>query len=358
MSRDHIGIIATELDIAPRQVGAVAELLNDGATVPFISRYRKEATGSLDEVAITGIRDRLEQLEVLDKRREAILKSLAERELLTPELQQGIIQAATLTALEDIYLPHRPKRRTRATIAREKGLEPLALWLLAEAKKPQPETDAKAVAGRAAGFVDPEKEVADAEEALAGARDIIAEMVNENLTVRGALRNLYLGDGVMTSRLIKGKETEGAKFRDYFEWSEPVRSAPGHRVLAMRRGEKEKILRLTVAPGEDQALPLVNREYVANRSAAAAQVEEAIREGYKRLLSVAMETDIRLEMKKRADEEAIGVFAENLRQLLLAPPLGPKRVLALDPGCSFPGIPVGGGKIKQSRLVGGGFLSL
>ena len=332
MSRDHIQIIASELDIAPRQVSAVAELLADGATMPFISRYRKEATGSLDEVAITDIRDRLEQLEGLDKRREAIFKSLIERELLTPELKRDLDGAATLTALEDIYLPHRPKRRTRATIAREKGLEPLALWLLEEAQKPQSETDKKSVADRAAGFVDPEKEVADADEALAGARDIIAEMMNENLTVRGALRNLYLREGVMTSRLIKAKEAEGAKFRDYFDWSEPVRSAPGHRVLAMRRGEKEKILRLNVGPDEEQALALVKREYLANRSAAAAQVEEAASEGYKRLLSVAMETDIRLEMKKHADEEAIGVFAENLRQLLLAPPLGRKVVLALDPG--------------------------
>ncbi|MEN8005835.1 MAG: Tex family protein [Candidatus Krumholzibacteriota bacterium] len=332
VTRDHLQIISSELDIANRQVGAVAELLDDGATVPFISRYRKEATGSLDEVAITGIRDRLEQLAGLDKRRTAIFKSLTERELLTPELKRDLDGAANLAALEDIYLPYRPKRRTRATIAREKGLEPLALWLLEEAKKPHSDTDKNAVTERAAGFVDPEKEVADTDEALAGARDIIAEMMNENLNVRGALRNLYLRDGVMTSRLIKSKEAEGAKFRDYFEWSEPVRSAPGHRVLAMRRGEKEKILRLTVAPPEEQALDILKRNYLGNGSGAARQVEEAAGEGFKRLLSVAMETDIRLDMKKRADEEAIGVFAENLRQLLLAPPLGNKKVLALDPG--------------------------
>lgn len=332
MTRDHIGIIAAELDISPRQTTSVAELLSDGATVPFISRYRKEATGSLDEVAITAIRDRLEQLEGLDKRREAILKSLIERELLTPELKKDIENAATLAVLEDIYLPHRPKRRTRATIAREKGLEPLAMWLLEEAKSPHSDSDKKSVTERAAGFVDAEKEVADADEALAGARDIIAEMMNENLVVRSALRNLFVQAGVVETRLVKGKEAEGAKFRDYFEWAEPVRTAPGHRVLAMRRGEKEKILRMTVAPPEEQALPIVIREYVSNRSAAGAQVEMAAAEGYKRLLSVAIETDIRLEMKKHADEEAIGVFAENLRQLLLAPPLGHKRVLALDPG--------------------------
>jgi len=332
VTRDHLTLISSELDISPRQAAAVAELLNDGATVPFISRYRKEATGSLDEVAITGIRDRLEQLEGLDKRREAIFKSLIERELLTPELKRDLENAATLAVLEDLYLPHRPKRRTRATIAREKGLEPLALWLLAEAKKPQPEADEKAVARRAAGYVDPAKEVADPAEALAGARDIIAETMNENQVIRGALRNLYLREGVMESRLIKGKDTEGAKFRDYFEWAEPVRSAPGHRVLAMRRGEKEKILRLTVGLPEERVFPILNREYINNGSGAAAQVELAAKDGYKRLLSVAMETDIRLEMKKRADEEAIGVFAENLRQLLLAPPLGHQRVLALDPG--------------------------
>ncbi len=332
MTRDHLALISSELDIAPRQAAAVAELLNDGATVPFISRYRKEATGSLDEVAITGIRDRLEQLEALDKRREAIFKSLTERELLTPELKRDIADAATLAALEDIYLPHRPKRRTRATIAKEKGLGPLALWLMEEGKKPQSNTNEKTVEARAADFVDPAKEVAEAQEALAGARDIIAELMNENQIVRGALRNLYVSAGVMESKLIKGKDEEGAKFRDYFEWSEPVRSAPGHRVLAMRRGEKEKILRLHVSPPEDQALPIVTRQYVGNRSAAGAQVELAAKEGYKRLLSMAMETDIRLEMKKRADEEAIGVFVENLRQLLLAPPLGRKTVLALDPG--------------------------
>ncbi len=332
MIHDHLAIIASELDLAPRQVGAVAELLAGGATMPFISRYRKEATGSLDEVAITGIRDRLEQLEGLDKRREAIFKSLTERDLLTPELKRNLDEAASLAVLEDIYLPHRPKRRTRATMAREKGLEPLAVWLLEEAKNPRSEVDQKSVTERASGFIDPAKEVADADEALAGARDIIAEMMNENQKIRGTLRNLYLRDGVMTSRLVKGKDAEGAKFRDYFEWSEPVRSAPGHRVLAMRRGEKEKILRLTVGPPEERALAILNQHYVANRSAAGAQVELAARDGYKRLLSVAMETEIRLEMKKKADEEAIGVFAENLRQLLLAPPLGPKRVLALDPG--------------------------
>jgi uncharacterized protein len=217
-------------------------------------------------------------------------------------------------------------------MAKERGLEPLALWLLEEAGKSHSTTSEASVAERAAAFVDPEKEVADTDAALAGARDIIAELMNENPDVRSALRDLYVRAGIMESKLVKGKEAEGAKFRDYFDWSEPVRSAPGHRVLAMRRGEKEKILRLTVAPPEDQALDILKRRYLANGSAAAHQVGLAAADGYKRLLSVAMETDIRLEMKKRADEEAIGVFAENLRQLLLASPLGRKRILALDPG--------------------------
>jgi uncharacterized protein len=332
LSQQHFQTIAGELSLGPRQVGAVAALLDEGATVPFISRYRKEATGSLDEVAITGIRDRLEQLEAMDKRRDAIFKSLEERELLSSELKRDLTAAATLADLEDLYLPHRPKRRTRATMARERGLEPLAVWLMEEAEKSGPSATAGDVDARAATFVDAEKEVPDAAAALAGARDIIAETVNENQRVRAALRELYIREGVISSKVAKGKEQEGAKFRDWFEWSEPVRSAAGHRVLAMRRGEKEKILRLSVAPPEDRALEIVKRPYLANRGGAAAVVEEAVRDGYKRLLSMAMETEIRLEMKQRADEEAIGVFAANLRELLLSSPLGSKRILALDPG--------------------------
>jgi len=337
VTRDNQSLIAAEMSLAPRQVSAVAELLDGGATVPFISRYRKEATGSLDEVAVMGIRDRLEQLETLDKRRDAIFKSLAERELLSQALKGDLERAETLAALEDLYLPFRPKRRTKATMAREKGLEPLALWLLEEAKKPQPDVGASAVDARAATFVSTEKEVPDTDAALAGARDIIAETMNEDQRVRSALRELYIREGVIESKVARGKKDEGTqseaqKFRDYFEWSEPVSRAPGHRVLAMRRGEKEKILRLSVAPPEERALAILDRNYLGNRGGAAAQVELAAREGYKRLLSVAMETEIRLDMKHRADEEAIGVFAENLRQLLLAAPLGPKRILALDPG--------------------------
>ena len=329
MAETHVGVIATELEIAPRQVQATADLIAEGATVPFISRYRKEATGSLDEVAVTAIRDRLEQLGELDKRRQAILKSLIERELLTDELKAKITAASTLTVLEDIYLPLRPKRRTRATMAREKGLEPLALWLMAEAVRPA--SNERSLV-RAADFVDPEKEVADTDEALAGARDIIAEIVSENPDSRSTMRDLYVTAGQVTTKVRKGKEQDGAKFRDYFDWSESVRNAPGHRVLAMRRGENEKILNMRVGPPDEAAVSLLVRRFVRNGGDCAEQVRLAIEDGYRRLLSTAMETEIRLEMKKRADEEAIGVFAENLRELLLAAPLGRRVVLGLDPG--------------------------
>lgn len=322
--------IAQELNISTRQVLATGALLEEGATVPFISRYRKEATGSLDEVAVMAIRDRLEQLQDLEKRRTAILKSLEERELLTAELKAQIGQAEGMARLEDIYLPFRPKRRTKATMAREKGLEPLALWLLENAKvKHAEDLDPQQ---QAQAFVDPEKEVTDTESALAGARDIVAEMVSEDAGCRAQLRDLYLQGGQVSSKVLTGKESEGAKFRDYFDWTEPVSRAAGHRILAMRRGEKEKILSMRVSPAEEAALAILTRQFLGNRTRAAEQVHQAIGDSYRRLLSVAMETEIRLELKKQADEEAIGVFAENLRELLLAAPLGPRRVLALDPG--------------------------
>jgi uncharacterized protein len=333
----HVQAIAAELNVPARQVLAAAELLAGGATVPFISRYRKEATGGLDEVAITAVRDRLEQLAELDKRREAITKSLEERQLLTDDLRRGIAAAATLAVLEDLYLPYRPKRRTRATIARERGLEPLALWLLEAAAGATAGPTAGELVERARAHVDPEKEVPGPDEALAGARDIIAETVSENADVRAALRALYLEQGTLVSRLARGMEQEGAKFRDYFDWQEPVRTAPGHRVLAMRRGEREKFLHLEIAVPEERALAIAAGPFIAARGPAGAgpaagQVRQAVQEGWRRLLSVAMETEVRLEMRKRADEEAIGVFARNLRELLLASPLGQRRVLALDPG--------------------------
>ncbi|MBK9471501.1 MAG: RNA-binding transcriptional accessory protein [bacterium] len=333
----HVQAIAVELNVPARQVLATAELLDDGATVPFISRYRKEATGGLDEVAVTAVRDRLEQMAELDKRREAIIKSLDERSLMTDDLRRGINAAATLAALEDLYLPYRPKRRTRATIARERGLEPLAQWLLEAAAGATAGPTAAEVVARAQAHVDPEKEVPGPDEALAGARDIIAESVSENAEVRAELRALYLDQGQVISRVARGMEQEGAKFRDYFDWQEPVRTAPGHRVLAMRRGEREKFLHMEIAVPEERALVIAARPFIATKGPAGAgacadQVRQAVQDGWRRLLSVAMETEVRMEMRKRADEEAIGVFARNLRELLLASPLGPRRVLALDPG--------------------------
>ncbi|MFO7607918.1 MAG: Tex family protein [Candidatus Krumholzibacteriia bacterium] len=328
----HTALVARELDLAPAAVAATACLLAEGATVPFISRYRKEATGSLDEVQVTVIRDRLEQLAELDKRREAVLRSLRERELLTPQLEAAVAGAATMAALEDLYLPYRPKRRTRATMAREKGLEPLAAWLLAEAALPAREASGEDPLARAAAFVAPEREVATAEDALAGARDIVAEAVSEEAAVRAALRGLYFAEGTVGSRVLKGKEEAGAKFRDWFAWEEPVRRIAGHRMLALRRGEKEQMLALRVDLPPETALRVIEPAFCRNASPAAAQVRLAAADGWKRLLSVALETEVRLELKKRADTEAIAVFAANLRELLLAAPLGQKRVLALDPG--------------------------
>ncbi len=323
----HISKIADELQLHTRQVRATAELLQDGATVPFIARYRKEATGSLDEVAIATIRDRLEKLAELDKRREAIIESLTERNLLTDELNKQLLAAETMSELEDIYLPYRPKRRTRATIAREKGLEPLALAILEQ--KTNPAIDPYQ---EAASFVDEEKGVATPEDALAGARDIIAELVSEDQQARAEMRRLFANKGVISSTVIKGKEEEGAKFKDYFDWHEPVTSAPSHRILAMLRGEREGILRLHVTPLEFEAVSILQDAFVTANVPASKQVEIAVEDCYKRLLGPSMETEIRAELKRQADEEAIRIFAENLRELLLAPPLGRKNVMAIDPG--------------------------
>jgi len=325
MNQTHVETIAQELSIRPGQVGAAAALLTEGATVPFISRYRKEATGLLDEVAVTKIRDRLAQLTELDDRRAAITKSLEERNLLTDELKEKIGSAGTMTDLEDIYLPYRPKRRTRATAAKEKGLEPLAELIFAQDPQTDPEKEALA-------FVSTEKGVESVTDALAGAGDIIAERVNENLEARSAVRRLYFDEGVFVSKVITGKEAEGVKYKDYYDWSEPVRTAPSHRVLAMRRGEKEGFLLLRVTAPEAKALEILGRMFVKNDSAAGLHVSAACGDGYKRLLSPSMETEVRLGAKQAADEEAVRVFAENLRQLLLAAPLGEKIVMAIDPG--------------------------
>jgi len=321
----HITIIAQELSISEKQVLACAALLDEGATVPFISRYRKEATGSLDEVAVLAIRDRLAQLRELDKRREAILKSLEETGKLTDELKAKVLAAETMTMLEDIYLPYRPKRRTRATIAKEKSLEPLARLLFSQ----EPGIDP---AAEAALFIDKEKGVETAEDALAGARDIIAEWVNEDQNARAKMREFYHSKGMFKTRVILGKEEEGIKYKDYYDWQERIAVAPSHRILAMRRGEKEGFLILRAVPPEEEAFALLEALFVKGDSPASQQVRLAVHDSYKRLLSLSMEGEVRLAAKERADAEAIRVFAENLRQLLLAPPLGGKNVLAIDPG--------------------------
>jgi len=317
--------LSQDLKLSARQVTAVAILLEEGATVPFIARYRKEWTGSLDEVAITGIRDGVERLKELGSRREAILKSLAERNLLNETLRGQVNSAKNLSELEDLYLPFRPKRRTKATIAMERGLEPLAdiLW------QQSVETDPKKEAG---AFVDSSREVTTPEEALAGARDILAERISDDKTARGRLRELFWSEGIITSKVLTGKEAEGAKFQDYFEWSEPVRSAPSHRVLAMRRGETEGFLLLRMQPAEEDALRILRELFVQGAHPSAEQVGMAAEDSYRRLLKFSMEGETRVALKKKADEEAIRVFAGNMRELLLASPLGQKRVLAIDPG--------------------------
>ncbi len=316
--------IAAALEVRAAQVSAVAQLLAEGATVPFISRYRKESTGSLDEVAVTAIRDRLKKREELDRRREAILKSLEKQGHLTDELRAAVMAADAMNELEDIYLPYRPKRRTRGTIAREKGLEPLAEALFAQEGRDPLEL--------AADYIDAEKGVASVDEALAGARDIMAEWVNENAEARAALRRLFAEKATIRSTVAAGKEKEAAKYRDYFEWEEPIAAVPSHRLLAMRRGEKEDFLNLTIAPPEEKALEILRAFFIKAEGPDAGQVEMALTDGYRRLLSRSLETEMRLETKERADDEAIRVFSENLRQLLMAPPLGARRVMGIDPG--------------------------
>jgi protein Tex len=324
MVTSHIEKISSELNLKISQIDAVAVLLEDGATIPFIARYRKEATDSLDEVMVTAIRDRLQQLRELDQRRGSILKSLEEQGKLTDELKDNVMAAETLAILEDIYLPYRPKRRTRASIAREQGLDPLA-GIIFEQKGADP-------IEAAADFIEPDKGIDTIEDALAGARDIIAEWINEDQHARAKIRQLYFSQAIIHSRLSHGKEAVGAKYRDYFDWQEPALTAPSHRILAMRRGEKEDILNLSIAPPEDDALKILEDIFVKTDGEDSAQVKLAVNDSYKRLMSRSMETEIRLATKERADKEAIRVFSANLRELLLASPLGSKRIMAIDPG--------------------------
>ncbi|HCN76885.1 MAG TPA: RNA-binding transcriptional accessory protein, partial [Verrucomicrobiales bacterium] len=330
----HVERIARELGVKAIQVGATAKLLADGATVPFISRYRKEATGMLDEVQIQGVKDRLEQLVALDDRRAAIVKSLEERKLMTDVLRAKIEKAETLNSLEDIFAPFRPKRRTRATIAKEKGLEPLADFIEANLATPAPD-----LATEAAKFINPDHEneelrVKDAADALAGARDIIAERISDNAEARAALRKLFAEQATVLSKVMFGKETEAdaQKFRDYFDWTEPLKSIPSHRMLAIRRGEKEGFLLMRIQPPEEAATQLVTHMFAKGGNTCTEQMKLACADSYKRLLGPSMETEFRLESKKKADAEAVKVFADNLRELLMAAPLGQKRLLGIDPG--------------------------
>jgi protein Tex len=324
MLSNHVSKISRELGLKPWQVEKTIELLVSGATVPFISRYRKEMTGSLDEVQVSQVRDRLSQLQELEKRRETILASIAEQEKLTPELESAIRVAESISVLEDLYLPYRPKRKTRASIAVEKGLEPLARCLLAQ-QGGDPEEKALA-------FVDDEKGVASVGDALAGARDIIAEWINEDPGARASVRRLFEQTAAISSKVVKGKDVEGQKYESYFEWSESIGKVPSHRLLAMFRGESEGFLKVDVAPDREEARAKLEKRFVRGRGPDSEQVKLAANDAYKRLMQPSMETEIRNHLKEIADREAIRVFAENLRQLLLAPPLGQKRILAIDPG--------------------------
>jgi uncharacterized protein len=318
----NILLVSKKLGLHEWQVENTIRLMDGGATIPFISRYRKEMTGSLDEVQLMHIKEEYDRLKDLDARKEVVTKSIEEQEKMTPELRQKIDLAITMAELEDIYLPYRPKRRTRATIAREKGLEPLAVTIL-DQKVTDPSMAAE-------GFIN--DEVPTAEEALAGASDIIAEWVSEDEKARKQLRYLFEKESVIYSKVVKGKEAEGIKFSDYYDWSEPLKKCPSHRLLAMRRGEEEGFLRLSVEPIEENALDLLGKIFVKGKNASSEIVADAVKDSWKRLLSSSMETEFRNMSKEKADIEAINVFADNLRQLLLGSPLGEKNVLAIDPG--------------------------
>ena len=322
---NYSATIAQQLNLGTRQVEKTIELLEQGATVPFIARYRKEVTGSLNEVQITAIRDLLLKLKEIDKRRAAILASIAEQGKLTPELEKQIGEATTMTELEDLYLPYKPKRRTRATMAVERGLEPLANEL-----QKQYSCDVTAMAGK---YVNEEKGVKSVEEALAGARDIIAERVSENVQARNKVRNIFRRTAMLSSKVAKDKEEEAGKYESWFDWKENAMRAPSHRILALFRGEEEGLLRVHILPEDDEAVyETLERQFVSGRYESSEQVRMAVRDGYKRLLCPSIETEYYNLLKEKADKEAIRVFAENLRQLLLASPLGQKRILAIDPG--------------------------
>lgn len=315
-------LIASALGITEPQITQTIKLLDEGATIPFISRYRKEATGGLDEVQIASIKDSYDKLKELIKRKETILKSIEEQDKLTAELKNRIEECWNAQELEDIYLPYKPKRQTRAEIARKKGLEPLAKLLMAQ--------QVFDVEAKAKTFV--KGDVKNSDDALNGACDIIAEWINESEAARNTIRNLFSHEAMITSKVVKGKEEEGDKYRDYFDLSERLSRCSSHRLLAMRRGESEGFLRVTISPEEEHALARLDKIFVKNNTEAAGYVEDAITDSYKRLLKPSIETEFGALSKEKADEEAIRVFVENLRQLLLAAPLGQKRILGIDPG--------------------------
>ena len=322
MQKIYTSLISQLLSISEHVIFKTLGLLDEGATIPFISRYRKEITGGLDEVQLAEIKRQYSKLQELSKRKETILNSIEEQGKLTAELKMRIENSWDGTELEDIYLPYKPKKQTRAEIARKKGLEPLAKILMA-----QNERD---VYRRAEQFIN--SEVTDSEEALQGARDIVAEWINENESARNQLRNIFRREAMIYSKLIKGKEEEGAKFRDYFDFKEPLSRCSSHRLLAMRRGETEGILRVSITPEDEPCMEALNRRFVKGNTQSSEQVEIAVKDSYKRLLKPAIETEFAALSKERAETQAIQVFSENLRQLLLAPPLGEKRVMGIDPG--------------------------
>ena len=315
-------MIASALNIAERQVSNTLSLLNGGATIPFISRYRKEATGGLDEVQIGEIKELYDKLTEMAKRKGTILKTIDEQGKLTADLKKRIEACWDATELEDIYLPYKPKRKTRAEVARQKGLEPLATILMMQRENN--------LMARVRTFV--KGEVKDEEDALKGARDIIAEQVSEDERSRNQLRNQFARQAIISSKVVKGKEEEAAKYKDYFDFSEPLKRCTSHRLLAIRRGEAEGLLKVSISPDDEECTERLERSYVRGTGECSQQVKEAVRDAYKRLLKPSIETEFAALSKEKADEEAIRVFAGNLRQLLLAPPLGQKRVMGIDPG--------------------------
>ncbi len=315
-------LIADKLKFRTQQVIAVLALLEEGATIPFIARYRKDKTGALDEVMIQQIQDESKSMKAFAERKTTIEKSIREQDKMTDALQQKLDHALTLVELEDIYLPYKPKRKTKAQAAREKGLEPLALLILEQ--KPMEPSEA------AMSFLT--EEVKTADEALQGARDIIAEIVNEQESVRSGMRKLFTETARIESKILTGKETEAEKFRDYFDFAEKISTIPSHRILALLRGFTEGYLRMDITPSEEEALALIESQFIKSRGASAEEIKKAIKDSWRRLLQPGMESEFRMALKTRADEEAITVFAENLRQLLLSSPLGSKRILAIDPG--------------------------